>query len=119
MRKSKVKVVYIAGPFRGANAWEVERNIRRAEEVAFQVASIGGMPLCPHTNTRFFDGTLTGRFWLDGTLELMRRCDAVLFLPTWEQSAGAKAEHDEAVFLQIPRFFDIGELAEWLSWSEG
>lgn len=29
-----MKLLYIAGPFRGANSWEMEQNIRRAEEVA-------------------------------------------------------------------------------------
>lgn len=28
-------VVYIAGPFRAASSWDRERNIRRAEEVAY------------------------------------------------------------------------------------
>lgn len=112
--KPRLAVIYVAGPFRGANAWEVEQNIRRAEGLAFQVAQLGAMPLCPHTNTRFFDGTLTGQFWLDGTLELLRRCDAVVFTPCWLRSSGAKAEHAEAERLGLPRFYSIAELADWL-----
>jgi hypothetical protein len=87
------KVVYIAGPFRGPNAWEVEKNIRRAEELAFEVNSLGGcIALCPHTNTRFFSGTLTDEFWLEGTKELLRRCDAVAFTADWKRSVGARDE---------------------------
>lgn len=108
-------VIYIAGPFRGANAWEVEQNIRRAEELAFEVARLGAMPLCPHTNMRFSDRTLTAQFWLDGTMELMRRCDAVVFTKDWERSAGARGERAEAGRLGLPCFFRLASLATALS----
>jgi hypothetical protein len=29
-----MKVVYIAGKFRGPNAWEIHRNVHRAEQAA-------------------------------------------------------------------------------------
>ncbi len=112
-----MKVVYIAGRFRGANAWEVECNIRKAEALAFQVAELGAMPLCPHTNTRFFDGTLTGQFWLDGTLELMRRCDAVVFTDDWKLSSGARAELDDAHARGMPVFFSVDTLNDWLTYQ--
>ena len=41
---------------------------------------------------------------LAGTLELMRRCDAVVVIPGWEHSTGTKAEIDEAMRLEIPVF---------------
>jgi hypothetical protein len=109
-----VKVVYIAGKFRGPNAWEVEKNIRKAEELAFAVAEAGAMPLCPHTNTRYFDGTLHAEFWLDGTLELLRRCDAVVFTADWRESAGARGEWDEARRLGLPRLYSIEEVRQWV-----
>jgi hypothetical protein len=115
-RSAILKVIYIAGRFRGANAWEVERNIRKAEELAFAVAELGAMPLCPHTNTRFFDGTLTPEHWLDGTLELMRRCDAVVFTDDWQLSSGARTEHADARDRGQPVFHSIAELGEWLSY---
>ncbi len=89
----RMPVVYVAGPFRAPTAWKRERNIREAEMLAFHVAECGAMPLCPHTNTRNFDGELTDEFWLNGTLELLRRCDAAIFTVRWEESAGARAEH--------------------------
>lgn len=30
-----MKKIYIAGPYRGSNAWDVEQNIRMAEELGF------------------------------------------------------------------------------------
>lgn len=110
-----MKIVYIAGPFRGPHAWAIENNIRRAEELSFAVAAIGAMPLCPHANTRFFHGALPDQFWLDGTLELLRRCDALITTPDWEKSSGARSEVDEAQRLKQPVFHSIGLLGEWLS----
>lgn len=110
-----MKVVYVAGPFRGPSAWAVEQNIRRAEELGFEVALRGAMPSIPHTNTRFFDGTLTAEFWLAGTMELLRRCDALVTTDDWQRSTGARGEVAEAHRLRIPVFHTIGELAQWLA----
>ncbi len=99
-----MKVAYIAGPFRAENAWLVEQNIRSAEAVGFRVAELGAMPLIPHTNTRFFDGTLTGQFWLDGIMELLRRCDAVVMCPGWRESKGSVEEATVATKLRLPVF---------------
>jgi hypothetical protein len=109
-----MKVVYVAGPFRGPNAWEVEINIRAAECLGYRVAEIGAMPVIPHANSRFFNGTLTDRFWLDGTLELLLRCDAAIFTDDWKRSSGATKEHAICKDLEIPCFYDIGDLDAWL-----
>lgn len=105
-----MKAVYIAGPFRGKNAWEVEQNIRHAEELAMHVAELGGAAICPHTNTRFFNGTLTDQYWLDATLELMRRCDAVYLTDDWHRSSGTRAEVEEAKRREMPIFCERGDL---------
>jgi hypothetical protein len=117
-----MKVIYIAGKFRGPNAWVIENNIRRAEEAAFEVAKLGAAPLCPHTNTRFFHGTQTDQWWLDATLALLRKCDAIFLIKGWEESAGARSEHAEAQTMRIPIFIEeqsgyIG-LNSWLAISE-
>lgn len=105
-----MKVVYIAGPYRGKTAWKIAENIRRAERLGYSVAEFGAMPLIPHANTAHFDGEFTSKFWLDGTMELMRRCDAVFLTEDWEESAGATAEREEAVRLGLPIFTDIGDV---------
>jgi hypothetical protein len=129
-----MKVVYIAGPFTGKTAWDVECNVREAEKIALQVAKAGAMPLCPHTNSRFFYGQCTADFWYDGTLELLKRCDAIVMLPNWQASKGSLMEHTYAkehgmqVFYHNPAFGIIkidnpkvsdvelisGNLQEWL-----
>jgi hypothetical protein len=109
-----MKVVYVAGRFRAPTAWNIEQNVRRAEELALEVCKLGAMALCPHTNTRFFQGTLPDAFWLEGTTELLRRCDAVMLTPGWEESAGSRGEKAEAEKRGMPVFHDLGELAAWL-----
>ena len=100
----KTSVVYIAGKFTGKNGWEVAENVRAAERVGFAVAKMGLMPLIPHANTCHFFGTLSEEFWYGGTLELLRRCDAVVLVPGWRDSAGARVERDEAVLRGLPVF---------------
>jgi hypothetical protein len=106
-------VVYIAGPYRAPHAWAIEQNIRRAEELALAVWRSGRAALCPHTNTRFFQGAAEDHVWLDGDLELLKRCDAMLLVPGWERSTGALAERAQAMALAIPVFEDLDRLREW------
>lgn len=113
-----MKVIYIIGPFRAKTAWDIECNVRRAEALALEVAKLGAMPLCPHTNTRFFDGQLTAQFWLDGTMELARRCDAAICVTWWALSAGSRDEVRDFQDRGLPVFFKIEELAAWLEGSK-
>mgnify|MGYP001163267039 FL=1 len=101
----KMKVVYIAGPFRASDAWGVHSNVHRAECAAREVARLGAMPLPPHSIGAHMDGTESAQFWLAGTLELMRRCDAVLVLPGYSFSEGTQGEIAEAERLGLPVMF--------------
>jgi nucleoside 2-deoxyribosyltransferase len=111
---NKMKVVYVAGPFRGPNSWEIEENIRRAERLSLEVWRLGAAALCPHTNTRFFQGAADDSVWLDGDLELLARCDAVVMTDDWWKSSGAKAEEAHARALNIPVFYNIDTLRTWV-----
>lgn len=95
-------LIYIAGPYRAPTAWQREQNIHRARTWGVAVAHAGAYPVIPHANAAHFDGEAEDALWLAGTLELMRRCDAVLMIPRWSDSSGARAEHDEAMRLGIP-----------------
>jgi nucleoside 2-deoxyribosyltransferase len=114
-----MKVIYIAGRFRGATAWDIAENVRAAERAGLRVARAGAMPLIPHANTANFHGEGTDEFWLEGTLELMRRCDAVyVFDPSHHNgpnpSQGTVGEVREAFARGIPVFVDFGALAQWI-----
>ena len=99
-----MKVIYIAGKYRGPNAWAIEQNIRAAEEVAARVWAMGMVALCPHANARHMEGVTTDEHMLAGTLELLRRCDAVVLVPGWGLSVGTRGEVDEASVLHMPIF---------------
>jgi nucleoside 2-deoxyribosyltransferase len=110
-----MKVIYVAGPFRAANAWEIEQNVRRAEAAALEVWRAGAVAICPHANTRFYQGALPDAVWMEGELEILRRCDAVLVLENWKVSTGTLMELVEAQGRSMPIFYSIMELNAWLS----
>ena len=118
-----VKLVYIAGPFRGKNSWEVERNIRRAEELGMRVAEMGATPIVPHTMYRFWDGTLNDEFWLECCRRILDMCDAVVVTDSWENSSGTrgeirKAEDDKLVFYS-EHTVDMIRLQKWIDRRNG
>lgn len=109
-----MKLVYVAGKFRDETPWDMEQNIRRAEEHALEIAKLGAVPVVVHSMFRYFDQSLPDRFWLDGTMDILRRCDALFLLPGWEDSQGSVAERMEAQRQNIPIFEHEETLLEWL-----
>lgn len=107
-------VVYVAGRFRGPDAWVIECNIRAAERLALSVWAAGGAALCPHANTRYFQGALPDDTWLEGDLAMLARCDALVTVWNWPQSEGAKAEVAFARERNIPVFHDLPTLTKWI-----
>ena len=69
-------------------------------------------PICPHL---LGAGNGDPEYMYAGTLETMRRCDAVLTLPRWEQSRGAMSEVRTADRMLMPVFHNEPELLHWLS----
>jgi hypothetical protein len=106
-----MKVIYIAGPYRADTERGIIENIRKAEAVAIEVWKAGYVALCPHMNTRLFGGICPDEVWLEGTLELMSRCDGVFLVPGWETSSGTIAEIQEAKNMDIPVFINVEELS--------
>ena len=108
-------VVYVAGPYRAATAWEIEQNIRRAETLALEVWRSGAAAVCPHANTRFFQGAAPDDVWLDGDLAILAKCDALLMSPDWTRSSGSRAEQQFAEGRGIPVFYGLADLRVWLA----
>lgn len=100
-----MRLVYIAGPFRARTAWDIEENVRHAERIGVEVARAGAMPVIPHANTRYFSGINDDQFWLDGTLEMLKRCDAIVLSPHWQRSAGSRGEREHALTWPMPVFY--------------
>ena len=87
-----MKVAYIAGPYRGKSERAVVENIRHAEKYALKDWQMGYAVICPHLNTQLFGGLAPDEVWLDGDLEILRRCDLCVMIPGWDNSSGARAE---------------------------
>lgn len=107
-----MRCVYVAGPYRAPSAWEIEQNIRRAETVALELWRSGHVAICPHTMGRFYQGAAPDKVFLDGCLELLRRCDGVLLIGEWEKSSGTRAEIELAHSLGLPVFFSLEAFIE-------
>jgi Domain of unknown function (DUF4406) len=110
-----MKLVYVAGPYRAPTTWEISLNIHWARTLGAMVATAGAYPVIPHSNTAHMDGLAPDELWLKGTMEMMRRCDAVIFTSDWERSTGAREERAEAGRIGLPCFDCIFELRGWLA----
>lgn len=89
-------IVFISGKYRG-NSWqEIDQNIQHARQAAIRLWQKGYIVICPHLNTAHFDGYCTDDVWLNGDLEILKRCDAIYLLSNWRDSEGAKTEKELA-----------------------
>lgn len=94
-----MKLVYVSGAYRSNCPNGVWENINRAREAAVKLWNQGYAVICPHTNSIFMDGVNTDTTFLDGDLEILRRCDCIYMLKGWYKSQGATAELELAKHL--------------------
>jgi hypothetical protein len=108
-----MKIIYIAGKYRGKSEWEVKQNIYHAEQAAMRLWQHGFAVICPHLNTAFFGGGCEDSVWLEGDLEILKRCDAIYMLNGWQKSIGATKEHDLAYDWGKDRYYeDLNKFGE-------
>jgi hypothetical protein len=112
-------LIYVAGPYRAPTTWGINCNIHKARVWGAALAKLGVYPVIPHSNTAHFDGIADDKFWLDGTMQLLHRCDAAIFIEGWQDSSGSRAEMERALSVQMP-VFDVENpshqsLKDWVS----
>jgi nucleoside 2-deoxyribosyltransferase len=110
-----MKVIYVAGKYRGKTLYETMNNINAASKLAAEVWQAGAVALCPHKNSALFDGIVPDSVFLAGDIELLKRCDGLIAVDNWRDSRGAEAEVAYAVARVIPIFHRIGDLVLWLA----
>lgn len=101
-----MKVAYLAGPYRARNDQNKWSNIMEARRVARAYWMVGWAVICPHMNSAFMDGDGTEGIFLDGDLEILRRCDTIIMMKDWQDSQGATAELALAKSLNKEIIFD-------------
>jgi len=116
-----MKVLYLAGPYRAPTLRGIINNIRKAEKVAIALWQAGFAVICPHLNTALFDGVCDDKVFLEGDLEILKRCDIVVVLPGWEDSEGTRKEIALAEKLGIPilKLEDIPGFKTFLEGKDG
>ncbi len=100
--------IYLAGKFRGPTNADVQWHIHVAERFQAPIAQAGAFPVCVHVmeGLKMHDVQQAdhGKFWLQGTLEEMETCDAVVLVPGWQDSSGTAGEIERAIELALPVF---------------
>jgi len=104
-------ILYISGPYSPGNGRTVAENIAVARSYAVAAVKAGWFPFTPHLNTAHFEDfcpNVSHQEWLDGDLTILRALShadvAVLLLPGWEESRGARLERDWAIHLNLEVF---------------
>jgi len=110
-----MKLVYITGPYTGSDYHQTERHIAYAREWADKLARAGHAFYCPHLNTGHFDTIapdVSNHFWREMNLSILRRCDALLLVPGWDNDEVTKRDVHYAEAWGIPVVVTIDEIAE-------
>lgn len=110
-----MKLLYIAGPYRASTIKARDIHIAQAEAAGMMLLKRknGWFPMIPHTNTGRFEDAIPevgDDVYLQGTLEMMRRSDAVLLLNGYEHSSGTAGEISEAKRLGLPIYKSLIEV---------
>ena len=89
-----MKVIYVAGRYRADSDEGLYQNIQHARTEARKLWMKGWAVICMHTANAFMSGNEGDLVFLEGDLEILRRCDAIYMLDGSSLSLGAI---DEAV----------------------
>lgn len=102
------KLIYVSGAIRAPSAWEMELNIRKAEEVMVELLKAGAAVHCPHTQGRFIADLIPWQDFIDIDLTILSRCDGIVMVEGWADSPGAKMERDWATEGGLPILYSCG-----------
>jgi hypothetical protein len=122
-----MKVVFIAGPLTtggdGSRAY-IESNVKKAEAYSISLANAGIYFFCAHMHSSFHTekgSTAPEEYYYKLDFEILKRAaDAVLAVPGWEKSMGAKKEVEWAEKNKIKVFYpkDPSDIQGIIVWAK-
>lgn len=114
---ARMPLAYVSGPYRHKKGTAyVEMNIRKAEATAQALWQMGFSVICPHTNTRHFDGLCEPEVWLAGDLVMVEKADCLVMVGGWQYSSGATLEWEHGLAKGKKVFYwpeSMAEMAEY------
>lgn len=116
-----MKTVYVAGAMNSDNILGVLENIQRGICYGGQVLKLGLAPFVPHLDVFFKmlggeDLNIPMQHYYNYTMEFLTKCDYVLVCSKYENSKGTLAEIEKAKELNMPIFYSLEELKEYMNW---
>jgi hypothetical protein len=122
-----MKIVFISGPLTtggdGSRGYKAN-NIKTAEKYSVVLANSSIGFFCAHSHTSFHHekgSTAPEKFYYDLDFKFLKQiADAVLAIPGWQQSYGAKKEVEWAQKKGLPVFFpkDSTDIKDIIMWAK-
>jgi hypothetical protein len=115
----KIERVYVAGAYSADNVITVLDNMREGIRLSVRVMLEGFSPFSPWLDYHFQlmlrgDERLTVPDYYKYSMRWLEVSDAVLLVPGWESSKGTLKELQRARELDIPVFYYLTELLEYV-----
>jgi hypothetical protein len=104
-----MNVVFVSGPISDGETlgWFARtRNLWRAWKATRWLLQKGYAVHCPHLSTAFMQGVVPYEKFLEGDIEILRRCDFAFMLRGWANSKGARQERLAATLHGIPILYE-------------
>jgi hypothetical protein len=112
-----MKRIYIAGKYNDDSVIKVLKNMRAGMRMGVKVLIDGFAPFVPWFDYHMAlmaneDEVITREMYHAFSMAWLEASDAVLALPSWVDSNGAKREIERAKELSIPVYYNLEELKE-------
>ena len=106
-------LIYVSGPYTANTIQEIENNVGQAIDAGIQIMLKGHEVIVPHLShyldirAKKQNVTLTWEDFMNSDIEIVKRCDAILFL---SNSKGADIELDTALKSGLKKFNKVSEI---------